>query len=53
MKKQRTSHTLSLECKLLLKVLSKELGISQASVLEMLVREKARALSIKLENADE
>lgn len=40
--KKRTSHALSEECKRLLRLLSKRFGLSQASVIEMLVREKAR-----------
>ncbi len=40
--KRRTSHTLSEECKRLLRLLSERFGLSQASVIEFLVREKAR-----------
>lgn len=40
--KEKTSFSLSTECKLVLALLSKHLGISQASVIEMLVRERAR-----------
>ena len=40
--KEKTSFSLSAECKYVLRLLSKYLGISQASVIEMLVRERAR-----------
>lgn len=44
MNKERTSFTLSAEAKKLLKELSQELGISQASTLELLIREKSKAV---------
>ena len=47
-RKLRTSFSLSAECKHLLKLLSERFGISRASVIEMLVREKAR-----MENVDD
>ena len=40
--KQKTSFTLSAECSRLLRVLAVWLGVSQAAVIELLVREKAR-----------
>jgi len=49
MKKQRTSYSLSAECKQLSKALAVKLGISQASVLEMAVRKLAEAENIKTE----
>lgn len=47
MKKQRTSFTLSIECKRLLTLLSALLGISQASVIEMAVRQLAKREKIE------
>lgn len=52
MKKQKTSFTLSVECKELLRSLSVLLGISQASVIEFLVRERARQEKL-IEHNDE
>jgi predicted DNA-binding protein len=46
--KQGTSFRLSLEALELLRQIAKETGLSQASVLEMLIREKARALNIQV-----
>jgi predicted DNA-binding protein len=47
MKDKSTSFRLSLEAKRLLKELSKKQGISQAAVLEILIREKAKAENIE------
>lgn len=49
MKKQRTSFSLSPECKTLTKLLSEKLGISQASIIEMAVRKLAEAENINKE----
>jgi len=45
--KQVTSYALSEECKCLLEMLAKHFGLSRASVIEMLVRERARQEGIK------
>lgn len=50
--KLKTSFSLSKQCKLLLVLLSTKLGISQASTIEMLVREKARAEGINNARSD-
>jgi len=42
--KEKTSFTLSHEARELLRKISEKMGISQASVLELLIREKARAI---------
>ena len=46
--KEKTSFTLSPECRRLLRLLADRLGISQADVVEVCVREKAQREGIKL-----
>ncbi len=43
---KKTSFFLTKRCSNLLRLLAKELGISQSSVIEILVREKAKAEEI-------
>lgn len=50
MNKKRTSFTLSPEALQLLKELSTRLGISQASTLEILIREKSESFAMKGKN---
>lgn len=52
-RKIKTSFSLSVECKRLIVLLSERLGISQTSVIEMLVREKSRRESIDAESAQD
>ncbi len=50
--KQKISDTLSEECRRLLRLLSERFGVSQAAVIELLVREKAREEGIHDPHAD-
>lgn len=45
-RKFKTSFTLSMKCKHLLRLLSERFGISRTGVIEMLVRERVRAEKI-------
>lgn len=45
--KFKTSFSLSVECKRLIRLLSNRFGISQTGVIEMLIREKARTENLQ------
>ena len=47
--KKKTSVSLTDEAKRLLETLAKQMGISQSSLLEIIIREKAESKGVKIE----